>query len=122
MVALAGLVRCLSNVRCAAHRTLAANVGLWPTAGAKNLLAILLWNGVRPAVEWSVHAVSANSGLEELPLRAGFLEALHCRGVDFAVVVVGRLELNDHVPLCFVVANARNVTALSDVRARKGVK
>src|SRR5688572_22491256 len=67
----------------------------------KNSLPILLRDWVCPAVEF---------------------EALHCRGVVFAVVVVGRLEPNDHVPLCFVVANARNVTALLNVLTREGVK
>jgi hypothetical protein len=93
-----------------------------PIADAKNLLPILLRDRVRPAVEWSVRSASANAGFEELPLRTGPFEALHCGGVDFAVMVVGRLEPNDHVPLCFVVANARNVTALFNVLTRKGVK
>ena len=93
-----------------------------PIADAKNLLSILLRDRMRPAVEWSVRTASANSSFEELPLRAGPLEALHCRGVDFAVVVVGRFEPNDHVPLCLVVANARDVTALFNVHTREGVK
>jgi hypothetical protein len=91
-------------------------------AEAKELRTVLLWDRVRPAVEWSVRAASANAGFEEMPLRTGPLEGLHRRGVDSAVVVVGRLEPNDHVPLSFVVANARNVTALFNVFTREGVK
>jgi len=102
-------------VRCSGRLVLAI-------ACARNLQPILLRNGVRPAVERSVRTASANASFEELPLRAGPLEALHRRGVDIAVVVVGRLEPNDHITLCFVVANARNVTALFNVRTREGVK
>lgn len=101
------------------HRLRTAGAGRLPT---KNLLLILLRDRVRSAVEWSVRTVSANAGFEELALRACHLEALHCRGVDFAVVVVGRLEPNDHVPHCFVIANARNVAALLNVRTREGVE
>ena len=45
------------------------------------------------------------------------MEAGHCRGVDFAVLVVGAVELNDHVSLYFVVANAGNVAVVFNVRA-----
>lgn len=75
-----------------------------------------------PTIEWSILTASTNMGLEELPLRAGALETLHRRGVHIAVVVVGRLQLNDHVPLGPVVADARNVTAVFDFRTREGIE
>jgi hypothetical protein len=85
-------------------------------------MPILLRDRVRPAVEWSVPTASANAGFEELPLRAGSFEPLRCHGVDPAIVVVGRLEANDQVPLRLVIAKTRNVTALFDVLTREGVK
>ena len=57
-----------------------------------------------------------------MPLRVGRSEALYGGSIDVAVVVVSCLELNDHVPLGLVIANARNVAPLIDVGTRKGVK
>ena len=94
----------------------------WPKSDAKNLLSILLWDRVRSAIERPVRTISPNAGFEELPFRTGPFEALNCRDVDFAVMVVGRLEPHDHVSRRLVVAEARNVTTFFDVLTRKGVK
>lgn len=77
---------------------------------------------MRTTVERPVSTVAANAALEELSLRAGRAEPLHRRCIDFTVVVVGRSELDDHVPLRLVIANARYVTSFLHIRARKSVK
>ena len=97
-------------------------VPILPDADAKHLPPILRRYGVRPTVEWSVRTASSNSSLEKLSLRAGPSEALHRPGIDLAVVVVGGLEPNDHIPLCAVVADSRYVTVLFDVHTCESVK
>ena len=77
---------------------------------------------MRSAVERPVSTATANATLEELSLRAGRAEPLHRRCIDFTVVVVGRSELDDHVPLRLVIANARYVTSFLHIRACGSVK
>lgn len=69
------------------------------------------------AVIRAIRSNASNIGLEKIPLRSGVLQARHCRSVNLTVVVVGLVELDDHVPLFFVVANTGNVTVLVHIRA-----
>ena len=71
---------------------------------------------MRPAVERSVRSGTTFARLKELPLRIGSLKALDGGGVDFAVLVLGRFESNEHVPLGSVITNPRNITVLFDFR------
>ena len=79
------------------------------------LTPIFLRYRVRSAVERSVRSGITYARLKELPLRIGPLKALHGGGVDIAVLVVGRFESNEHVPLGSVVANPRNITVFFDL-------
>lgn len=75
-----------------------ANFRISPAARCRHLLPILLRDGVRPTIERSVRTAPTDAGFKELRLRTGALEAVHRRRVNFAIVVVRRLEPNDHIP------------------------
>lgn len=90
--------------------------------GFKRLLPVLLRDGMRAAIEGALTTAATDAGLEELPLGAGALESLHGGCINLAVVVVGGLQADDHVPLCLVVADAGNVAVFVDDSAREGVQ
>ena len=83
---------------------------------------VLLWNWVCPAVVWTVRPAAPNAAFEELSLGSRRLEGSYGSGVDLAVVVVRRLEPNEHVARTSVVTDPSNVAAFSDIRADERVQ
>lgn len=96
--------------------------GVAAEAGFERLLPVLLRDGMRAAIERSLATTATDARLEELPLGAGALESLHGGCVNLAVVVVGRLQADDHVPLCLVVADAGDVAVFVHISAGESVQ
>ncbi len=61
---------------------------------------------MRAAVKRPIRSTSPNIGLEKLMFRSGGLQCGHGCSAYLAVVVVGAIELDDHVPFFLVVADA----------------
>lgn len=74
------------------------------------------------AVKRAIRSTATNVRLEKIPLRSGVLKARYCRSINLTVVVVGLVELDDHVPLFLVVADAGNVTVLLHIRAGESIQ
>ena len=86
------------------------------------LFPILTRNRVGPTVEWAVHSIALDSSLKEFSLRTGCLKATYSVRVDCAIVIVGRLQSDEHVALGLVIANARNIAGFFDICACERVK
>ena len=90
-----------------------------PRDDRSQLTPVFLWYWMPAAVEGPIGSAATDAGLKELSLGICRLKTLYSQMVYFAVMVVGRVQPNQHVPLCTVVANSRNVTAVSDFGASK---
>ena len=88
----------------------------------KELSTVLCWDGMGAAIEGTVFAAATDARLEEISLGFRALQALHCGRVDSAIVVVGGLQTDDHVPLRLVVADAGNVAVFAHFGAGKCVQ
>ena len=77
---------------------------------------------MRAAVKRSIRSTAPNVSLEELIFRSGSLQGGHGRPVYLTVVVVGLVELDDHVSLFLVVADAIYVAVTMHVCTRKRVQ
>ncbi len=77
---------------------------------------------MRTAVKRPIRSTAPNIGLEELVFRSGGLQGCHGCSAYLAVVVVGAVELDDHVPFFLVVANAIYVAVTMHVCTRERVQ
>lgn len=74
------------------------------------------------AIKWTIRSTAPNIGLEEISFRLCALQASNGCRVYLAVLVVGLVELDDHVPLFAVVADAGYVAVFAHVGARERIE
>ena len=74
------------------------------------------------AVKRPIRSTATNIGLEKLIFRSGGLQGCHGCSAYLAVLVVGAVELDDHIPLFLVVADAIYVAVTMHVCTRERVQ
>ena len=74
------------------------------------------------AVKRPIRSAATNIGLKELMFRSGGLQGGYSCCAYLAVMVVGPVEFDDHVPLFLVVANAIYVVVPTYVCTRERVQ